>query len=49
MDGHPRCVFSQTEILGESYIEPPQIARFSKTMFNKTFLSVDELVSHMEV
>jgi len=47
MDGPTREVFSRTNILRKTFIEPPQISRFSQAKFGETFLSVDEMVEHV--
>ncbi|MCD6485511.1 MAG: ATP-binding cassette domain-containing protein [Candidatus Odinarchaeota archaeon] len=48
MDGHPRHIFAQEKILEESFIEPPQICRFSLAASKYNYLSVDELIKHLE-
>jgi len=46
-DGSPKAVFSQPEVLAQTYIEPPQITQFaqavSKYGFNQGTLTVQEM------
>ncbi len=54
MDGTPREVFSNHEIMSSTHLTPPQITTLSLKIqekyqsFNKTVLSIDEMVSEVQ-
>ena len=54
MDGTPREVFSNHEIMSSTHLTPPQITTLSLKLqekyqsFNKTVLSIDEMVSEVQ-
>lgn len=49
MDGHPRDIFSQPEVLAKTYVRPPQICRLGLGLgLTPLPLTVDELVQSLE-
>lgn len=42
IDGSPRHVFSQIDLLERTYIKPPQVTKLGLSLFNYPFMSVDE-------
>lgn len=50
LDGTPREVFAEKEILNKAFLTPPQITRLGQKLFsdNKVFLTVDEFISQTQ-
>lgn len=52
-DGSPQEVFSQPDVLAETYIEPPQITQFGQAVsqhgFSKSTLTVEEMYDQYQV
>ena len=49
MDGHPREIFSQPELLAKTFVRPPQICRLGMALNVQPLpLTVDELVQTLD-